>query len=55
MTHWSILGRRVLAVGPSLAPLARGPLFGAAMETAGLERLAGRRRCCWSGRDCRPA
>lgn len=40
MTHWSLLGRRVLAVGPSLAPLARGPLFGAALETAGLERLA---------------
>ncbi|KQW71813.1 hypothetical protein ASE17_02715 [Phenylobacterium sp. Root77] len=40
MTHWSLLGRRVLAVGPSLAPLARGPLFGAALEMAGLERLA---------------
>ena len=34
MTHWSLLGRRVLAVGPSLAPLARGPLFGAALEMA---------------------
>lgn len=40
MTHWSLLGRRVLAVGPSLAPLARGPLFGAALELAGVERLA---------------
>ncbi|WP_312165176.1 hypothetical protein [Phenylobacterium sp.] len=40
MTHWSLLGRRVLAVGPSLAPLARGPLFGAALEMAGVERLA---------------
>jgi pilus assembly protein CpaE len=40
MTHWSLLGRRVLAVGPGLAPLARGPLFGAALEMAGLERLA---------------
>jgi len=40
MTHWSLLGRRVLAVGPNLAPLARGPLFGAALEVAGVERLA---------------
>lgn len=40
MTHWSLLGRRVLAVGPGLAPLARGPLFGAALEVAGIERLA---------------
>lgn len=40
MTHWSLLGRRVLAIGQSLAPLARGPLFGAALEMAGLERLA---------------
>ena len=44
MTHWSLLGRRVLAVGPGLAPLARGPLFGAALESAGLERLAEARR-----------
>lgn len=40
MTHWSLLGRRVLAIGTSLAPLARGPLFGAAFELAGIERLA---------------
>lgn len=40
MTHWSLLGRRVLAVGATLAPLARGPLFGAALEVAGVERLA---------------
>lgn len=40
MTHWSLLGRRVLAIGPSLAPLARGPLFGAALEMGGVERLA---------------
>ena len=40
MTHWSLLGRRVLAIGESLAPLARGPLFGAAMEVAGLDRLS---------------
>jgi pilus assembly protein CpaE len=40
MTHWSLLGRRVLAIGPSLGPLARGPLFGAALELAGVERLA---------------
>lgn len=39
MTHWSLLGRRVLAIGTSLAPLARGPLFGAAFELAGVERL----------------
>lgn len=40
MTHWSLLGRRVLAIGPSLGVLARGPLFGAALEMGGLERLA---------------
>ncbi|MFN3515033.1 MAG: CpaE family protein [Phenylobacterium sp.] len=40
MTHWSLLGRRVLAIGPALGPLARGPLFGAALEVAGVERLA---------------
>lgn len=39
MTHWSLLGRRVLAIGPSLGPLARGPLFGAALEMGGIERL----------------
>ncbi|MDO8321637.1 MAG: hypothetical protein Q7T23_01720, partial [Phenylobacterium sp.] len=40
MSNWSLLGRRVLAIGDSLAPLARGPLFGAAMEVAGLNRLS---------------
>lgn len=40
MTHWSLLGRRVLAIGPSLGPLARGPLFGAALEMGGVERLS---------------
>jgi pilus assembly protein CpaE len=40
MSNWSLLGRRVLAIGDSLAPLARGPLFGAAMEVAGLDRLS---------------
>ena len=39
MTHWSLLGRRILAVGEGLAPLARGALFGAEMEVAGVERL----------------
>jgi pilus assembly protein CpaE len=36
--------RRVLAIGEALAPLAQGPLFGAAMEVAGLDRLPGLRR-----------
>lgn len=40
MSHWSLLGRRVLAIGETLAPLARGPLFGAAMEVASVERLS---------------
>lgn len=40
MTHWSLLGRRVLAVGPGLADLARGPLFGAVFELAEPARLA---------------
>ncbi len=40
MSHWSLLGRRILAIGEGLAPLARGPLFGSAMEVAGLDRLA---------------
>lgn len=40
MTHWSLLGRRVMAIGPSLVPLARGPLFGAALDVGGLERLS---------------
>jgi pilus assembly protein CpaE len=39
MTHWSLLGRRILTIGPSLGGLARGPLFGAAIEAAGVERL----------------
>lgn len=33
-------GRRILAVGEALAPLAQGPLFGAVFELAGVERLA---------------
>jgi pilus assembly protein CpaE len=40
MTHWSLLGRRILAVGEGLAPLARGALFGADVEVAGVERLS---------------
>ncbi len=39
MTHWSLLGRRILAVGQGLAPLARGALFGAVVEVAGVERM----------------
>ncbi|HEX5379053.1 MAG TPA: hypothetical protein VFW47_10790 [Phenylobacterium sp.] len=39
MTHWSLLGRRILAVGESLAPLARSALFGAVVEVAGVDRL----------------
>lgn len=39
MTHWSLLGRRILAIGEGLAPLARGALFGAVVEVAGVERL----------------
>jgi pilus assembly protein CpaE len=33
-------GRRVIAVGPALAPLAAGPLFGVILETVGVERLS---------------
>jgi len=33
------IGRRVIAVGPDLAPLAAGPLFGVILEVAGSERL----------------
>jgi len=40
MTNWSLLGRRVLAVGPDLAALARGPLFGSVLEVADVDRLA---------------
>jgi pilus assembly protein CpaE len=32
-------GRKVIAVGAGLAPLAAGPLFGVVLETAGVERL----------------
>jgi pilus assembly protein CpaE len=39
MTHWSLLGRRILAIGQGLAPLARGALFGAVVEVAGVDRL----------------
>jgi len=39
MTHWSLLGRRVLAIGRDLAPLARGPLFGSVFEIAEVGRL----------------
>lgn len=39
MTHWSLLGRRILAIGHGLAPLARGALFGAVVEVAGVERM----------------
>lgn len=39
MTHWSLLGRRILAVGQGLAPLARGALFGAVVEVGGVERM----------------
>jgi pilus assembly protein CpaE len=39
MTHWSLLGRRILAVGEALAPLARGALFGAVVEVAEPDRL----------------
>lgn len=39
MTHWSLLGRRILAVGEGLAPLARSALFGAVVELAGVDRL----------------
>lgn len=39
MTNWSLLGRRVLAVGPNLATLARGPLFGSVLEVGDVDRL----------------
>ncbi|MDB5466410.1 MAG: cpaE, partial [Phenylobacterium sp.] len=40
MTSSSLLtGRRVLALGEALKALAEGPLFGAVVETAALERL----------------
>ncbi|MDB5425575.1 MAG: cpaE [Phenylobacterium sp.] len=40
MTSSPLAGRRVLAFGATLAPLAQGPLAGASLELAGLERLA---------------
>jgi pilus assembly protein CpaE len=39
MSMPSLTGRRILAVGAGLAPLAEGPLYGAVFETAGVERL----------------
>lgn len=36
-----LTGRRVLILGPALAALANGPLAGAVLEQAGLERLIG--------------
>jgi len=39
MTHWSLLGRRVLAIGPDLVALSRGALFGAALEQGRADRL----------------
>jgi pilus assembly protein CpaE len=36
-----MLSGRVLAIGPALAPLAAGPLFGVVLELAGVERLSG--------------
>jgi pilus assembly protein CpaE len=40
MTASLLTGRRVLALGEKLAALAHGPLFGAVVEAAGLDRLA---------------
>ncbi|MBS0331348.1 MAG: hypothetical protein JSS35_01145 [Proteobacteria bacterium] len=37
----ALTGRRVLILGPALAALASGPLAGAVLEQAGLERLIG--------------
>ncbi|HEX2561504.1 hypothetical protein, partial [Phenylobacterium sp.] len=39
MSMPSLTGRRILAVGAGLAPMAEGPLYGAVFETAGVERL----------------
>ena len=36
----ALFGRRVLAVGANLAPLAEGPLFGVILETGSVERLS---------------
>ncbi|HEY2357173.1 MAG TPA: cellulose synthase operon protein YhjQ/BcsQ [Phenylobacterium sp.] len=41
MSAQPLAGRRVLAIGSALPDLARGPLEGAIVETAGLERLIG--------------
>jgi pilus assembly protein CpaE len=43
MTSSLLTGRRVLALGPELKSLAEGPLFGAIVETAALERLGSAR------------
>ncbi|THD58549.1 AAA family ATPase [Phenylobacterium sp.] len=40
-TDQVLSGRRVLALGPALGQLAAGPLAGAVVETAGLERMIG--------------
>jgi pilus assembly protein CpaE len=39
MTQSRLHGRRVLAIGPDLAMLAQGPLFGVVLEVAGVDRL----------------
>ena len=36
----ALMGRRVLAIGAGLAPVAQGPLFGVVLEVAGVERLS---------------
>ena len=41
MSLQSISGKRVLTLGPALAGLAAGPLAGARLEAAGLDRLIG--------------
>jgi pilus assembly protein CpaE len=41
MSAQPLAGRRVLAIGGALPDLARGPLEGAIVETAGLDRLIG--------------
>ncbi|THD71108.1 AAA family ATPase [Phenylobacterium sp.] len=41
MSLQSLSGKRVLTLGPALAGLAAGPLAGAQIEVAGLERLIG--------------
>lgn len=39
MSTPALTGRRILAIGEGLGPLAEGPLYGAVVETAGVERL----------------